>query len=191
MDQDIEVAGPTDRALSKEIETLLAVNPSPAFLVRVRERIGREPAPAAWRIRHLVASAAAAAALLLVVGVTLSWRSVQERPGSQASAGPASPAVEHRSSTAVTPQTDPIVTTPEVHSTTTLPSTAAPRAQLPAVIPQTEIDAVHHLIAAANEGGFRFELASDAVPVAAETYHPGDIVVPLIALPPIAGYEDH
>jgi hypothetical protein len=66
-----------DAALEREIERMLAVDPSPEFLVRVRARIAGEPAPA-WRgfgwLFAGVATVAAAAALVLAV------RMVSARP---------------------------------------------------------------------------------------------------------------
>ena len=61
-----------DDALDREIRQLLAVDPSPAFEARVRERVAAEPAPNAWRAGRLwmaFGTAAATAALVLVVAV--------------------------------------------------------------------------------------------------------------------------
>jgi hypothetical protein len=55
-------------SLDREIEDLLAVDPSPGFVVKVRQRIAQEPAPAAswfsWRL-------ATAGAGLAIVGVAV------------------------------------------------------------------------------------------------------------------------
>ena len=61
-----------DDALDREIRRLLAVDPSPAFEARVRERVAAEPAPNAWRAGRLwmaFGTAAATAALVLAVAV--------------------------------------------------------------------------------------------------------------------------
>jgi len=61
-----------DPALEREIESLLAVDPSPEFVARVRTRIAQEPAPTAWRWSWSFVLAGAAAAVVLAVLVT-SW----------------------------------------------------------------------------------------------------------------------
>ena len=63
-----------DDALDREIRRLLAVDPSPAFEARVRERVAAEPAPNAWRVGRpwlTLGTAAATAAVVLVVAVSL------------------------------------------------------------------------------------------------------------------------
>src|SRR5262249_3067036 len=60
-----------DSALEREIEALLAVNPSPEFLARIRTRIANERVPSAWTRRWVFAVAgcgfAAACILLLLI----------------------------------------------------------------------------------------------------------------------------
>ena len=61
-----------DDALDREIRRLLAVDPSPAFEARVRERVAAEPTPNGWRAGRLwmaFGTAAATAALVLAVAV--------------------------------------------------------------------------------------------------------------------------
>jgi len=62
----------TDAALERDLESLLAVDPSPEFLARVRTRVAEEPASASRRFRWHVAAAVAAVAIV-VIGV-LAWR---------------------------------------------------------------------------------------------------------------------
>jgi hypothetical protein len=59
----------TDAALDREIARALAVDPSPEFAARVRQRIANEAAPSTWGSRWMVAAGAAlaAAAVLLLV----------------------------------------------------------------------------------------------------------------------------
>ncbi len=58
-------------SLDREIEKLFAVNPSPEFVAKVRERVATEPAPAAsWWAWRLVPAGAGLAAL---VAVALLW----------------------------------------------------------------------------------------------------------------------
>jgi hypothetical protein len=55
--------------LDREIADALAVDPSPTFVARVRQRVAAEPAPAAWRFPWIVmtTTALAAAAILAIV----------------------------------------------------------------------------------------------------------------------------
>lgn len=71
----------TDSAVEREIQTMLAVDPSPAFLPRLRGRIADEPRPAAWWMSWRLPAAAGAAALI-IVGV----RIPTPRQGQQAAA---------------------------------------------------------------------------------------------------------
>ena len=59
----------TDAALDREIARALAVDPSPEFAARVRQRIAGEPAPASWLGVWIFAAAGAlvAAAMVLIV----------------------------------------------------------------------------------------------------------------------------
>jgi hypothetical protein len=76
---------PNDSTLERELETIVAVDPSPEFLARVRTRIAQEPAPSSWRWslgrRSLgeggwgFALAGAAAAMVLAV-VLASWTAI-------------------------------------------------------------------------------------------------------------------
>jgi hypothetical protein len=58
---------PTDATLEREIEGLLAVDPSPEFLARVRTRLAEEPAPSRWHFRWLLLLVPAAAAILAMI----------------------------------------------------------------------------------------------------------------------------
>lgn len=186
MDQDTEIVSAADQIVSSEIETLMRVEPSPAFLARVRERIGGEPAPGIWNLRQILGSAAALGVLAFVVSVTLFWESGQERPETRVSRAVATPAVEAPSVAGI-PGAEAAFA-PETHAAT-LGSAAALAARAPVITPKDELIAVRRLIAAANEGDFRFELASDALPVAERITDPGPIAVPLISLLPIGTDE--
>ena len=98
-----------DATLEREIETALAVDPSPEFLARVRLRIASEPVSSVWRIPWVFA--AGALAMLMVVAV-LVWRS--DRKSHLTSAGQTA-----RATTAVTETALPPV------PPTTAPSVAA------------------------------------------------------------------
>ena len=53
--------------LDREIAGLLAVDPSPEFVAKVRERVAGEPEPGMWRFGWVAAGAAAVAVLALAV----------------------------------------------------------------------------------------------------------------------------
>jgi hypothetical protein len=55
--------------LDDEIAAMLAVEPSPEFLARVRTRVAQEPEPAAWRWSWMVATAGAVAIVIVAVMV--------------------------------------------------------------------------------------------------------------------------
>jgi hypothetical protein len=60
----------TETALDREIAEALAVDPSPEFVARIRQRVAGQPAPVAWPVSWTVyagALAAAAAVVLLVL----------------------------------------------------------------------------------------------------------------------------
>jgi hypothetical protein len=60
-----------DASLDREIESLLASEPSPEFLARVRTRVAEEPEPRRWRAPWMLAIAAGAVTAV-VVG-TIAW----------------------------------------------------------------------------------------------------------------------
>jgi hypothetical protein len=64
----------TDAALDREIMALLASEPSPEFLARVRARVAEEPAPRTWRAAWMFAAAGAAAAVIVAV---IAWPSAE------------------------------------------------------------------------------------------------------------------
>ena len=69
-------------ALEREIETALAVDPSPEFLAGVRLRIASEPVSSAWRIPWVFAAGAMA---LVIVMAVVAFR--PDRKPNQASTG--------------------------------------------------------------------------------------------------------
>ena len=60
-------------SLDREIEDLLAVDPSPEFVAKVRQRVAAEPAPTAWWLSWR--PVAAGAGLAAVVAAGLLWPS--------------------------------------------------------------------------------------------------------------------
>jgi hypothetical protein len=55
-----------DAALEREIESLVASDPSPEFLARIRTRVAEEPEPRRWRAPSMLAIAAGAVAAVVV-----------------------------------------------------------------------------------------------------------------------------
>lgn len=68
-----------DNELDREIEALLAVEPSPEFRAKVRQRVANEPARPVWRVQWTFAAAGVLAAIIVTF--------VMVRPG----APPAAP----------------------------------------------------------------------------------------------------
>src|SRR5687768_1102251 len=62
-----------DPALEREIESLLAVDPPPEFLARVRARLTSEPAPSSWGWSLGFGVAGAAAAVVLIAVLIAPW----------------------------------------------------------------------------------------------------------------------
>ena len=61
-----------DPALVRDLESLLAVDPSPEFVARVRTRIANEPEPARWRLAW-VAVPAMGMCIVLITTVMVMW----------------------------------------------------------------------------------------------------------------------
>ncbi len=83
--------------IDDEIKDALNVEASPEFLARVRTRIAKEPAPAAWRGPWTLAAAVAMAAVVVVaVIVSRPARPIERRPGpvEPVAAGPKGPALQ-------------------------------------------------------------------------------------------------
>ena len=68
MDAERRGSEMTDRALDRELQSILAVDPSPEFAARVRTRIASEPQrSAAWSMWMFAAAATAVVAIAVVV----------------------------------------------------------------------------------------------------------------------------
>jgi hypothetical protein len=66
MDADRSGEAVTDRTADRDIQMLLAVDPSPDFVARVRTRIAANPEPSAWWMSWRFAAACAAAAVVAI-----------------------------------------------------------------------------------------------------------------------------
>lgn len=90
MDGHRSVDGPSERtgptaSFEREIESLLAVEPSPEFLARVRTRVAQEPEPGGWRLSWLVAATSAVVVAAVAVMV---WPSADVTPSNAPSLDP-------------------------------------------------------------------------------------------------------
>jgi hypothetical protein len=56
-----------DATLDREVAALLAVEPSPEFLARVRTRVAEEPEPAGWRLAWMFGAAATVATVVVAL----------------------------------------------------------------------------------------------------------------------------
>ena len=61
-----------ESSLDREIESMMAVEPSPQFVARVRARVAQEPEPGRWRASWLFAPAGAVAIVIVAV---IAWPS--------------------------------------------------------------------------------------------------------------------
>lgn len=74
-DRGVGAPGEDDVALNRELTRALAIDPSPEFVARVRQRIAHEPVPSPWGLsrftwRFAVAGAMAAVVIAIVVSRT-------------------------------------------------------------------------------------------------------------------------
>ena len=74
-----------DAALDREIESILATEPSAEFLARVRARVADEPVPGVWRAPWMFAMAGTLAVAIVALAV---WPSPEVTPKSNATAEP-------------------------------------------------------------------------------------------------------
>ena len=127
-----------DSDLEHEIEQALAVNPSPAFLPRVRERIAKE-SPRSFSLWWTFGSAGTVAATF-VLAFFISGRARTERPPAVATPAPAA-----ASTPAVVPSSVLVVAQLQKAS-------RKPQAESEFFTGRTEAKAFQHLLQASNEG---------------------------------------
>ena len=142
-------------SLDREIEDLLAVDPSPEFVAKVRQRVAAEPAPSSWRLSWRLV--AAGVGLAAVVAAGLLWPSVTSvaprdgganaRPMHQASA-PTRDAGTAPIASPFAPGT-PSVDTPSPHRAPARPNR---QAASPVLIRRDEATAMNLLITRVREG---------------------------------------
>ena len=77
MDGHRHVDAMNDPSLDREIESLLATEPSPEFVARVRARVANEPEPGGWRLPFMFSTAGAVAVVIVAV---IAWPSREPVP---------------------------------------------------------------------------------------------------------------
>ena len=160
---------PPEDGLDQEIALLLAVDPSPEFLARIRARVDAEPQPRPWWTGWVPVSAAVGATALLVLVVLGPRLAAPERPSGErlamtmapANTSAAPPAATRDSVvTAADARPTPAMTTPEAD--TSPPPPSEPRAsetdpgadaarQPPAVAPDTVGPLLARVVISRNE----------------------------------------
>ena len=85
-----------DPALEREIESLLAIEPSPEFLARVRTHIANEPEPSRWRLAWVVVPAIGACMVVFATVMVMWSRPEPVVPVQAVAPRPAPPAIVER-----------------------------------------------------------------------------------------------
>jgi len=142
-------------SLDREIEDLLAVDPSPEFVAKVRQRIAAEPAPLSWWLSWRPATAGVA--LAAVVGAALLWPSaapVAPRSGTAIpptigrTSAPTSDASRAPAASTFATGTASVIT-PSRHRASTAPNRPA---SSPVLIQRDEAKAMNLLLTRVREG---------------------------------------
>ena len=161
-----------DIDIQASLTSMMAVEPSPEFAARVRQRIAADRGAREWRFVHLVIPALAATAVV-VLGMVLILT------------GHRRVAPERVIPPSAIRDVEPV-------SVVSMPAAEQARIAVPvdgltprALVPRNEIVAVEKLLAAAQAGRFEFEIVPAGVPVAGEISRPGPISLPAIELMPI------
>jgi hypothetical protein len=93
----------SDASLDREIEALLAVEPSPEFVARVRTRVAQESEPGRWRASWVLAAAGAVAAVIVAI---IAWPSPEATPSNRTPVEP--PRIAEAVPTIAPPQPAPL-----------------------------------------------------------------------------------
>jgi hypothetical protein len=168
MDEKQQVAADIQDALA----SMMAVEPSPEFVARVRQRITADGDAREWRPVHLVLPALAVA-VVVVVGVLLIFTGTRRI------------APERLMPALATRHLEPA---PRVSTPSSEPAAAAALRQdeqPAALVPRNEIVAIQRLLAAAQADRFEFDVVPAGLPVATELSPPGPISLPPIEMMPI------
>ena len=180
--------------IDEDIREALDVDPSPAFLARVRTRIASEPAPSAWRWSWAVAAAGAvAAAVIVAIALTPRAKTIVEPVTRTATAGPS--LSDGRPGSRAPARTEPVPATATrtrriapiavVSRDSRTTSPAAPQAEI--LLDAAETRALHQLIARVRDGRVDLAAAQKSVAPAPMALEPvADIVIAPITIDPIA-----
>lgn len=132
-------------SLDREIEDLLAVDPSPEFVARVRQHIAGQPAPRAWWYSWRVATAGAG--LAVVILAALFWPA-----GPLAPVAPVAPTSERAPAPiAPTSESAPAPIAP-IRASAIAPSRARAIGPSEVQVPSTEADALRLLVTRVAQG---------------------------------------
>lgn len=168
MDENHQVEAADE--IQDALASMMAVEPSPDFAARVRQRIAADAAVRQWSARQFVPALAAAAVVALGVLVIFNGTRRMTRE-------PLVPAATTRE---VAPAPAVSMPLPELAA-----AVAGPQEPLPALVPRNEILAIRRLVADAQAGRFEFEFVPAGVPVANELSAPDPILLPPIEMMPI------
>jgi hypothetical protein len=171
-----------DRALDREIEAALAIDPSPAFVARLRARVASEVGPASWRVRWELAAAGVALAIVVVVAAIFRFDQIPT-PGGEEGINPATTLVRE-SPPLITPRSEP--------SGGALTGSRPQRggrddSGLPEVVVAPDESAtLRSFMDMVSDGRFDASLLADAVPGTTALDAPGQIDIEPIVIPPLA-----
>ena len=198
-----------DTALDREIEELLAVEPSPEFLARIRARVAAEPEPGSWQHGWWWLAAGATAVGVLAVAVAVSRPGPPEEtrdPPRVADVAPAGdarlsvptvtlpPGPEDVASPAAPPPPpqpildDPAATAPPEPAPVSAP--AAPAATGPpqfarVVISQSEAAALRQLFTQVSDGRLAVPAPVEPSGPAAPPEPPAEVTIPPVIIEPV------
>ncbi len=195
-------------ALDREIEALLAVEPSPEFLARIRARVAAEPEPGSWQHGWWWLAAGATGVGVLVVAVAVS-RPVQPEETRDPRVADVAPAGDARLSVPTVtlppgpedvasptappapPQPildDPAATAPPEPAPVSAP--AAPAGTGPpqfarVVISQSEAAALRQLFTRVSDGRLAMPVPVERFGPAAPLEPPAEVTIPPVIIEPV------
>ena len=169
----------SDAAVDRELESLLAVEPSPEFVARVRARVAQEPEPGRGRASWGLAAAVAVASVLVAI---IAWPSREATPSDRTQVEP--PRIAEAAPTIAPPRPAPL---PErgrrtaVRAVATVERDRRDDIDLPeVVIADNEVKTFASLVASIRQSQFDV-----AVPVAPDP----DTPIEIKELPPAEALE--
>jgi len=182
----------TDEMLNRELQTMLAVEPSPEFVARLRERIGKNPLAFQWLRWDL---GLATALVVVVAAGAIAWRTQATPPASGPQSEIATRSVEGVGPAAVPTALDPISV--RVPSGVTSPGAVAEarptnrpgmeaRALPEVMVADYEAAALRLLLTRISDGRLSASTLGDA-PSAPRAADPvGDLLIQPLTIEPLA-----